>query len=339
MHKTYPKTLHHLVFVNTKFLGVAAGKLADGESPAVKTGTEGNGTLFGVHLDITKSLVEVGRNDNVDRLNDTREVLVQVFLGELELEQSAVDLVNDDNRLDALTESLTEHSLGLDANTFDGVNDNKSTIGDTESSRDFGGEVNVTGRVDQVDQEAILLRLGGNVLEVLGVAELSVQGDGGRLDGDTTLLLIGTSVGITSASRLGGRDNTGTLNERIGEGRLSVVDYGRVSVVQTSASACHGGRGGLPRWALTVGNDRHVTDVLGVIHEITDLSAWSASIAPPRYCGHGRAMPCPRGVHGTYLFDREAGILLATPSTYSQQARDVAVAYLTMMAVLSIGFY
>jgi hypothetical protein len=61
----------------------------------------------------------------------------------------------------------------------------------------------VTGRVDQVDQELVLLGLDGNVLEILRVLELGEEGDGGGLDGDTTLLLVGTSVGETLLTSLG----------------------------------------------------------------------------------------------------------------------------------------
>lgn len=103
----------------------------------MKTGTEGDGTLLGVDLDVTKSLVEVGGDDDVDGLNDTGEVLVQILLGELELKKSTVDLVDNDNGLDTLTKSLTQDSLGLDTDTLNGVNDNERTIGDTESSSDL----------------------------------------------------------------------------------------------------------------------------------------------------------------------------------------------------------
>ena len=169
----------------------------------METGTEGDGTLLGVDLDITEGLVEVGGNDDVDGLDDTREVLVQILLGELELEKSAIDLVDDDNGLDTLTKSLTQDSLGLDTDTLNGVDDDESTIGDTESGSDLGREVNVTGRVDQVDQEVVLLSLDRDVLKVLCVVELGVQGDGSRLDGDTTLLLVGTSISETSLTSLG----------------------------------------------------------------------------------------------------------------------------------------
>lgn len=61
----------------------------------------------------------------------------------------------------------------------------------------------MTRRVDQVDQELVLLGLDGDVLEVLGVLKLGEEGNGSGLDGDTTLLLVGTSVGETGLTSLG----------------------------------------------------------------------------------------------------------------------------------------
>jgi hypothetical protein len=226
---THPETAHHLVLVNTELLVVTSGELANGEGPAMETRTEGNGTLVWVNLDITKSLVEVCGDNDVDRLNDTGEVLEQVFLGKLQFEQGTVDLVDNDDGLDTLTKSLSEDSLGLHTHTFNGVDDNESTIGDTERSSDFRGEINVTGRIDQVDQEVVLLGLLWDILQVLLVLELSVQGDGSRLDGDTTLLLIGTSIRKSSLASLCRRNNTGTLDEGVGEGRFAVIDYKMLS--------------------------------------------------------------------------------------------------------------
>ena len=61
----------------------------------------------------------------------------------------------------------------------------------------------MTRRVDQVDQELVLLGLDGDVLEVLGILKLGEEGDGSGLDGNTTLLLVRTSVGETSLTSLG----------------------------------------------------------------------------------------------------------------------------------------
>jgi len=240
-----PETLHHLALVDTKLLGVTDSELTDSEGPAVQTGTEGDSTPVGVDLDITESLVEVGGDDDVDGLDGTREGLVQILLGDLELEKSTVDLVDDDNRLDTLTKSLTQDSLGLDAHTFDSVDDDESTISDTESSSDLRREIDVTRRVNEVDQEILALGLLANdVLDILGIVEVTVQSDGSGLDGNTTLLLVGTSIRGTGITSLCGRDNTGLGQQGIGQGRLAVID---------------------------VGNDGHVSDIGGLVHEGPDL--------------------------------------------------------------------
>lgn len=218
-----PQTLKHLLAVDTELAGELDGELADSEGPAVETGTESNGTAVGVDLDVTKSRVVVGGDDDVDGLNGTGEGLVEVLLGDLKLEHGAVDLVDDQDGLDTLSEGLTKDSLGLDTDTGDTVDDDEGTVSDTESGSDFGGEINVTGGIDQVDQELATVAA-GDLLEVLLIIELGVQGDGSGLDGDTTLLLVRTGVHVTTLTSLGGRDNTGTVDQGIGKGGLSVID-------------------------------------------------------------------------------------------------------------------
>jgi len=238
-----PETLHHLLLVDTELLGVAAGKLADSEGPAVETGTESDGTLVGVDLDVTERLVKVGGDDDVDGLDGTGEGLVQVLLGDLEFEESTVNLVDDANGLDALGKSLAQDSLGLDTDTLNAIDDNESTIGDTEGSSNFGREIDVTGRVNQVDQEGGTVSLLGNVLDIL-LGHFGEQGDGGGLDGNATILLVLPCVGETGLTSLCGRNDTSPLDEGVGECGLSVID---------------------------VSNDRHVTNVRNLVHQGTDL--------------------------------------------------------------------
>jgi len=121
----------------------------------VETRAESDGALFGVDLNVAKGLVKIGRDDDVDRLDGAGEGLVKVLLGDLKLEQSTVNLVNDNNRLDALSKGLAKHSLSLDADTLDSVDDDKGTISDTKSSSDLGREVDVAGGVNEVDQEVL----------------------------------------------------------------------------------------------------------------------------------------------------------------------------------------
>lgn len=226
-----PQTLKHLLAVDTELLGVLDGELADGETPTVQTGTESDGTSVGVNLDVTETLVEVGGDDDVDGLNGTGEGLVQVLLGALKLEQSTVDLVNTQDGLDTLGQGLTQDSLGLDTDTGDTVDNDQSTVSDTQGSGNLRREINVTGGIDQVDQELVTINGLGDLLKILGVGELGVKSDGSGLDGNTTLLLVLTGIHETGITGLGGGDNTGTLDQSIGEGGLSVIDYMREEMI------------------------------------------------------------------------------------------------------------
>ena len=95
----------------------------------------------------------------------------------------------------------------------------------------------MTWGVNKVDK----VRLNVALLHDVG---LEIKGHTGRLDGDTALLLVLTSVsGAGITSRFAGND-TGFSNKRVRKGGLSVVD---------------------------VSNDGHVPDVVSVVHDLTDL--------------------------------------------------------------------
>lgn len=132
-----PELDHHLLLVDTETLGVAGGELTEGETPSMEARAESNGTLLGVDLDVTESLVVVGGDDDVDGLDCALEGLVEVLLGHLQLEESAIDLVDDDDRLDTLGQRLAEHGLGLHADTLNTVDDDEGTVRHTESGSDF----------------------------------------------------------------------------------------------------------------------------------------------------------------------------------------------------------
>jgi len=190
-----PQSLHDLVHGKTPFCGVEFGELTDSETPRVETRTETDSSLFGVNLDVTEEFVVVSGNDDIDGLDGTRKQLVAVFRFHHELEENAVKLVHEEDGLDTLGNGLTKHSLGLDTDTFDAVDDDKGTIGDTEGSSDLGRKVNVSGRVDQVDQKVSLLDIllgnglcrsrGGGLLLLLLLSLLSLSG----LLGSSAILL------------------------------------------------------------------------------------------------------------------------------------------------------
>ena len=151
-----PELLHHLVLGDTKLGTVVLGEALEREGPLVETGSEGDSSLGGVDLHVSERFVVVGGDNHVDGFNGTPEGLVEFFGGQLELEQSAIDFVDHEHRLDTFRDGLTEHGLGLHAHSINGIDHDQSTIGDTERGRNFGRKVNVTGTINQVDQVRVL---------------------------------------------------------------------------------------------------------------------------------------------------------------------------------------
>ena len=179
----------------------------------------------------------VGGDDDVSVLNNSLEVLVHVLAIDLEFKNTSVDFVDHQDGLDFLSESLAEDGLGLHAHTFDVIDDDEGAIGNTESSGDLGGEVDVAWRVDEVDEVRLGLTWGQDI-------GLVVKGNTSGLDGNTTFLFICAGVSESGISSLFAGDNSGFCNERVGQGRFTVVD---------------------------VGNHGHVADVVRVVHDLSDL--------------------------------------------------------------------
>ncbi len=72
------------------------------------------------------------------------------------LEEDTIELVDEENRADTLADGLAKHSLGLHAHTLNAVDDDEGTIRHAEGGRHLRREIDVTGRVDQVDEERSL---------------------------------------------------------------------------------------------------------------------------------------------------------------------------------------
>merc|ERR1719174_2113500 len=85
---------------------------------------------------------------------------------ELQLEQ-------EEDGADPLSDGLTEHGLCLDTDSRDTVHNNEGSVSDTEGGCDLGGEVNVAGGIDQVDQESELVSA-ISLLGLLLLAEIKV---------------------------------------------------------------------------------------------------------------------------------------------------------------------
>jgi len=176
-----PEALSHLLEGHTKLLGVHAPKLGQGEGPPVETGRETDSALLGINLQVfAHGSVVVGRDGHVDVFNMLGEVGVHGLPVELKLEETAVKLVDGEHGLDTLTQRLAKHSLGLHRHTVDGVHNHERAVGDTERRSHLSGEVNVTRRVDEVDEELTAFRILGHlVVGDLLRSDLIVQGDAG----------------------------------------------------------------------------------------------------------------------------------------------------------------
>jgi hypothetical protein len=55
----------------------------------------------------------------------------------LELEDTTINLVDEEDGLNLFTKSLTKNSLSLDTNAFDVIDDDECTVSDMEGSGNF----------------------------------------------------------------------------------------------------------------------------------------------------------------------------------------------------------
>src|SRR5262245_36387539 len=90
--------------------------------------------------------------------------LIRCLLIELELEEGAIDLIHHEHRLDPLSKSLTKHSFGLYANTFHAINHDKGAVSNAKGSSDFRRKVDMSRRINQVNQKSIAVRASGNLV-------------------------------------------------------------------------------------------------------------------------------------------------------------------------------
>jgi len=132
-----------------------------------------------------------------------------------------VDLVDDDDGLQAEGEGLGEHEAGLRHRTFEGVDDEEAAVGHVEHALDLAAEVGVARGVDQVDLVFLL---------VAGIGPLDRAVLGGDRDAafalevarvhDQAVLAAGELVEVL------GPEHAGLVEEAVGQGGFAVVDVG-----------------------------------------------------------------------------------------------------------------
>merc|ERR1719464_540316 len=126
--------LHHLVSVDSELGGVHLSKLLQGEGPAVEARSKTNRGVVDInpHDSHGAIVISVGGHDDVDVLHNPGESLEEFFLLQLELEESAVHLVHEEDGSDPLSNGLPEDSLCLDTDSGHAVHHHQGTVSHTE---------------------------------------------------------------------------------------------------------------------------------------------------------------------------------------------------------------
>ena len=183
-----------------------------GDAPVVVCGAERHRTGRDVDL---PGLPELFRRELADELVDLLDGLLEarhhVLRGHLKFVDEAVDLVDEEHRLDFLLQGLSHHGLGLRHGTFHRAGEDETAVNRTHGTGHVTTEVDVAGRVDEVDQEIVAL---------VGVHHRCTGG----VDGDATSRLL--LVEVEHAGRAGkvGGHHTGTGDEVVRQRGLPVVD-------------------------------------------------------------------------------------------------------------------
>mmetsp|Transcript_65544 Transcript_65544/g.104280 ORF Transcript_65544/g.104280 Transcript_65544/m.104280 type:complete len:218 (-) Transcript_65544:59-712(-) len=203
----------------------------------MQTAAKCDSTLLRLHLHITHQRIIVGGNNHVHILNGIAETRVHVLCFHLQLQNAAVHLVHKQAGPHTLLKSLPQHGLGLDSAALNAINDHHRTIGDSKSCSHFRGEVDVTWRVNQVDQ------VRNSSLAILFIM-LEVERDAGALDGHAAFLFIRPGVGEARISRRLGTDDAGLANQGVRQGGFAVIH---------------------------VRDDTHGADIIRLVHDLSHL--------------------------------------------------------------------
>ncbi len=73
---------------------------------------------------------------------------------------AAIDLVDDDDRAQALAQRLADHEFGLRHRPFGGIDQHQNAIDHREDALDLAAEIGMAGRVDDVDARLLPLHRG-----------------------------------------------------------------------------------------------------------------------------------------------------------------------------------
>ena len=120
-----------------------------------------------------------------------------------------VDLVDDDDGLEAHLERLGDHELGLRQRPLGGVDQHQSAVHHVEDALDLAAEIGVAGRIDDIDA-GVLPEDRGDL----------------RQDGDATLALEVAGIERALGDALVVAERARLLQQPVDERGLAMVDVG-----------------------------------------------------------------------------------------------------------------
>ena len=142
----------------------------------------------------------------------------------------AVDLVDRDDRAEALRQRLAEHELGLRHRAFDGIDEDHDAIDHREDALDLAAEIGVAGGIDDVDPRVLP----------------DQRGDLGE-DGDAALALEIVAVHRAFFDALVVAERARLLEQDVDQRGLAVVDVGNNRNIAQRHGAAPSGSGKMPR--------------------------------------------------------------------------------------------
>ena len=178
----------------------------------------------------------VGPRGQADRHRPDAEAFFDVAKARREVSPWLVDLVDECEAGDAVPGGLAEHGLGLALHAARCVEDEHGSVEDTERALDLDREVDVPGRVDELES---MLGLGERT------ARRRMRDRAGRcLDRDPLLPLerVVVEVGVAVMDLTLRPDPSGEEEDAFGASGLTRVDMGHdAHVAKSSDVAWHGG--------------------------------------------------------------------------------------------------
>ena len=155
------------------------------------------------HREIELVVVRVERHEQVEHF-------VEHFL---DARVVTIDLVDDDDRLQAERERLAGDELGLRHRAFRRIDQQDNAVDHRQDALDFAANIGVAGRVDDVDADALALARGRPV-------------DRGRLgeNGDPALLFEVVGIHCALFDTLVVAEGAGLAEELVDQRRLAVID-------------------------------------------------------------------------------------------------------------------